>query len=170
MSQGVSLGKTCWSLCALVCLGGALKRWRSLLCDCCAVLWLNTNSVVVIVQCHAQPTSTGSKRARGYVCLCGWEKQWPTWVLEGVRVPETFAVKIAERWSRGRHTFREWWTRVVRSVDECEADETWTGQCSPQHVRTRLARLRSKEGDGVQPGMSTAVGGSKHQMHRKHCT
>ena len=76
-------------------------------------------------------------------------------MLEGVRVPETFAVKIAETWS-------EWWTCVVRSVVECEADETWTGQCSPQHVRTRLARLQKKEGDGVQPEGYVHGGGWQH--------
>ena len=36
------------------------------------------------------------------------------------------------------------------------------GQCSPQHVRTRLARLRRKEGEGVQPE-GDVHGGGWHQ-------
>ena len=38
-----------------------------------------------------------------------------------------------------------------RQKNSGHVGHTWTGQCSPQHVRTRLTMLRGWEGDGVQP-------------------
>ena len=46
---------------------------------------------------------------------------------------------------------------------------TWTGQCSPQHVRTRFTRLRGLEGNGVQPEDDVHGGGWQHaQKHSEH--